>query len=200
MRIYYIEKLIYRNIYKYREISSTNDCQTLQEDLDKLIGWSEEFKMLFNVDKCSVLHVGRQNDKHVYSMGSSSLKSTTLEKDLGVLFDNSIKFSSQPAVAVRILGLIRRNILNKSKDVILTLYKSLVRPHLEYCIQVWSPYLRKDVILLEKVQKRAANMISELIDLSYEPRLHKLGLISLEKRRIRGDLIQAFKIIKGIHK
>src|SRR5215469_13564891 len=136
MRIYYIEKLIYRNIYKYREISSTNDCQTLQEDLDKLIGWSEEFKMLFNVDKCSVMHVGRQNDKHVYSMGSSTLKSMTLEKDLGVLFDNSIKFSSKYAVAVRnanrILGLIRRNILHKSKDVILRLYKSLVRPHLEY--------------------------------------------------------------------
>ena len=188
----------------YREISSTNDCQTLQEDLDKLIGWSEEFKMLFNVEKCSVMHLGRQNDKHAYSMGSSRLKSITLEKDLGVLFDNSIKFSNQCAVAVRnanrILGLIRRNILHKSKDVILRLYKSLVRPHLEYCIQVWSPYLRKDVILLEKVQKRATKMISELRDLSYEQRLHKLGLISLEKRRIRGDLIQAFKIVKGIDK
>ena len=75
-----------------------------------------------------------------------------------------------------------------------------MRPHLEYCIQVWSPYLRKDAILLEIVQKRATKMISELRHLNYEQRLHKLGLISLEKRRIRGDLIQAFKIVKGTDK
>ena len=59
-----------------------------------------------------------------------------------------------------------------------------MRPHLEYCIQVWNPYLKKDVVLLEKVQKRATKMISELRHLSYDQRLHKLGLISLEKRRI----------------
>ena len=100
----------------------------------------------------------------------------------------------------RILGLIRRNIVHKSKDIISRLYKSLVRPHLEYCIQVWSPYLKKDIELLEKVQRRATKMIPELRHLSYEQRLNRLGLISLEKRRVRGDLIQAFKIIKGIDK
>ena len=188
----------------FREINCNNDCQTLQDDVDKLIGWSEEWNMLFNVEKCSVMHLGRQNDKHVYNMGSSEIKSITVEKDLGVVFDSNIKFSSQCTVAARnanrILGLIRRNILHKSKDVILRLYKSLVRPHLEYCIQVWNPYLKKDVVLLEKVQKRATKMISELRHLSYDQRLHKLGLISLEKRRIRGDLIQAFKIIKGFDK
>ena len=75
-----------------------------------------------------------------------------------------------------------------------------MRPRLEFCIQVWNPYLKKDIVLLEKVQKRATKMISELRHLNYEQRLSKLGLISLEKRRIRGDLIQAFKIIKGIDK
>ena len=160
--------------------------------------------MLFNIDKCSVMHLGRSNEKHIYNISSSIIKSIVLEKDLGVLFDSKIKFSSQCAVttsnANRILGLIRRNMLHKSKDVILRLYKSLVRPHLEYCIQVWNPFLKRDIIILEKVQRRATKMISELKDLSYEQRLSKLGLISLEKRRVRGDLIQAFKIIKGIDK
>ena len=196
--------MIPRILSLFKETVSINDCKTLQDDIDKLIGWSEEWNMLFNVDKCSVMHLGKKNDNHVYNMGNSSIKGTTLENDLGVLFDFNIKFSDQCAVAARkanrILGLIRRNILHKSKDVILRLYKSLVRPHLEYCVQVWSPYLKKDVLLLEKVQKRATKMISELRHLSYEQRLHKLGLISLEKRRIRGDLIQAFKIIKGIDK
>ena len=188
----------------YREINSVKDSEILQDDIKRLVGWSEEWKMLFNIDKCSVMHLGRQNDQYRYSMGSVNIKSINEEKDLGVLFDSNIKFSSQCSVAVRnanrILGLIRRNILHKSKDVILRLYKSLVRPHLEYCIQVWSPYLRKDIVLLEKVQKRATKMISEISHLSYEQRLKKLGLISLEKRRIRGDLIQAFKIIKGFDK
>ena len=160
--------------------------------------------MLFNIDKCSVMHLGRSNENHIYNISSSIIKSIVLEKDLGVLFDSKIKFSSQCAVttsnANRILGLIRRNMLHKSKDVILRLYKSLVRPHLEYCIQVWNPFLKRDIIILEKVQRRATKMISELKDLSYEQRLSKLGLISLEKRRVRGDLIQAFKIIKGIDK
>ena len=189
----------------YREIINISDCNILQNDLNNLAAWSEEWKMLFNVDKCSVMHLGRKNDKHVYSMDSSSnLKNIELERDLGLLVDNNIKFSSQCSIAAknanRILGLIRRNIVYKSKEIILRLYKSLVRPHLEYCIQVWSPYFRKDIELLEKVQRRATKMISEFRHLSYEERLNKLGLISLEKRRVRGDLIQAFKVIKGIDK
>src|SRR5215467_11751771 len=187
----------------YREILNNEDCNILQNDLTTLVEWSNECKMLFNVDKCSVMHLGRKNDKNVYNM-CTTLKETIIERDLGLLVDNNVKFSSQCSVATKkancILGLIRRNIAHKSKEVILRLYKSLVRPHLEYCIQVWSPYLKKDIELLEKVQRRATKMISELRHLSYEQRLNRLGLITLEKRRIRGDFMQAFKIIKGIDK
>src|SRR6218665_334478 len=94
------------------------------------------------------------------------------------------------------LGMIRMTIVTTNKDTILRLYKSLVRPQLEYCIQVWSPHLKQDMEKLEKVQ-RAIKMIQGYKDLSYEERLIRCGLTTLEKRRSRGDLIEAYKIITG---
>ena len=80
------------------------------------------------------------------------------------------------------------------------LYISLVRPHLEYCVQAWSPYYRKDIDKLEKVQRRAVRMITDLRGTSYREKLLELGLFSLEKRRIRADLVCIFRILKGIDK
>ena len=87
-----------------------------------------------------------------------------------------------------ILGMIRRNITYnyKEKSLIIPLYKAIVRPHLEYCIQAWNPHLRKDVDMLEKIQRRATKLIPELRDLTYEERLKECGLTTLETRRIRG--------------
>ena len=94
-------------------------------------------------------------------------------------------------------GMIRRSFINKGVDIILPLYKSLVRSRLEYCVQALSSYLRKDIELLEKVQKRATRMIDGFADKDYNDRLKEVGLTTLETRRKRGDLIEAFKIIKG---
>src|SRR5271157_5986271 len=96
--------------------------------------------------------------------------------------------------------MIKRNIHFKSKEVIAKLYKSLVRPRLEFCVQAWSPHLRKDIDMLERVQYRATKLIEGYQPFSYEERLRKMGLISLEKRRVRGGLIQTFKIVKGYDK
>ena len=81
--------------------------------------------------------------------------------------------------------------------MIVPLYKAIVRPHLEYCIQAWSPYLRKDIDMLEQIQRRATKLIPELRDLRYEKRLKKCGLTTLETRRLRGDQIEVFKILNG---
>ena len=97
----------------------------------------------------------------------------------------------------QILGLIRRNITYKGKKLIIPLYKAIVRPHLEYCIQAWRPYRKKDIDTLERIQRRATKMIPELRDLSYEERLKECGLTTLETRRLRGDQIEVFKILNG---
>ena len=81
--------------------------------------------------------------------------------------------------------------------ITIPLYKAIVRPHLEYCIQAWRPYRKKDIDTLERIQRRATKMIPELRDLSYEERLKECGLTTLETRRLRGDQIEVFKILNG---
>ena len=185
-----------------KDVDNMEDVVALQKDLDCLNEWANDWQMSFNVDKCKVIHVGYNNKCNKYRLGNTELKSADNEKDLGVIIDNTLKFSKQCSTAVksanRTLGLIKRTIKNRRKDIIVKLYKALVRPKLEYCVQAWRPFLRKDLDSMERVQRRATKMITECRGLSYENRLEVLGLISIEARQTRGDLIQVFKLIKGV--
>ena len=185
----------------FRKVNTDGDKQHLQNDLDRLVKWSEKWQMLFNFGKCKCLHTGHGNLNVNYKMGATVLGTTVKEKDLGVTISADMKVSEQCGIAAskgnQILGLIRRNITYKGKKLIIPLYKAIVRPHLEYCIQAWRPYRKKDIDTLERIQRRATKMIPELRDLSYEERLKECGLTTLETRRLRGDQIEVFKILNG---
>ncbi|CAM4504902.1 unnamed protein product [Lepidochelys kempii] len=179
------------------------DRDILQEDLDDLVNWSNSNRMKFNSEKCKVMHLGINNKNFSYKLGTHQLEVTEEEKDLGVLVDHRITMSRQCDMAVKkanaVLGCIRRGISSRDKEVLVPLYKALVRPHLEYCVQFWSPMFKKDEFKLEQVQRRATRMIRGMENVSYEGRLKELGLFSLNKRRLRGDMIALYKYIRGIN-
>ena len=169
-----LEEGVTGNIFKFaddtklfRKTKEIGDKQTLQDDIDKLVRRFEKGQMLFNVGKCKYLHTGPGKTVMNYEMGGNILSKTGKEKDLGVTMNANMKVSEQCRIAAskgnQVLGMIRRNITYKENSLIVPLYKAIVRPHLEHCIQEWSPYLWKDIDKVEKIQGRATKLIPELI-------------------------------------
>ena len=183
---------------------SSNSQQELQRDLDTAVEWAQTWQMQFNTNKCKVMHVGHRNERAIYNMDNHRLEEVEEEKDLGVLIHRTLSVSNNCAVAVKkvnqMAGHIYRTVTHKSVQTVVPLYKALVRPHLEYCSLVWSPYLKKDILSIEKVQRRVTKMIPSISALTYEERLKRTGLISLENRRLRDDLLEVVKILKGFVK
>ena len=184
-------------IYSY--VKSREDCKNLQEDIDKIVSWFNRNLMKLNTAKCKVVSYGRETIEYGYKIGNLVIERVEHMKDLGITFDSELKFDYHIKEKVNkansMLGIIKRNFGSMSAVSLVALYKSLVRSHLEYAESVWSPYRKRDIELIERVQMRAVKFIVRDKNKSYEERLRTLNLPTLRYRRIRGDMIEVYKII-----
>ena len=140
-----------------------------------------------NVDICSVMHIGHSNMQGNYNMSNLQLKTTDQQRDLGIIITKDLKCQKQTEknckTANRVLGFIALNFRYKKQELILPLYKSLVRSYLEHAVQFFFPHLWEDIDKIEKIQSRATKIILEIRNDSYHQRIQDLDLISLVQEK-----------------
>ena len=185
----------------YRAIRTADDAEALRRDMKRLEEWSNKWLLTFNANKCKTMHIGFNNMRYDYMLNDRILDKTEAEKDLGILISSNLKPSAHvAAIAAKAnsrLGIIKRAFEFMDKEMFLSLYLALVRPLLEYAVQSWSPYFQRDIDVIERVQRRATKLVPEIAHLPYESRCRELKIQSLKDRRIRGDMIEVYRILKG---
>ncbi len=161
--------------------------------------WSKKWKLKFHPTKCKVMTLGSKIAKYPYILEEHELEYVDKESDLGLIIDDKLKFEnhieSKINKANKIMGLIMRLFSFLDKDMFSKLFKSMVRPHLEFSHPTWYPITKKLKIQIENVQRRASKKVEGLTNLSYEERLEYLKLPCLLYRRIRGDVIEVYKML-----
>ena len=176
----------------------------MQVDLEAMADWSASWQLPFNLKKCKVLHLGRCNPRQQYFLQDAPISEVSEERDLGVIIDEELKFRKHAATAVskanQILGIIRRSFELLDSVTLPLLFKTLVRPHLEYGNIIWGPFNKEDQRLVERVQRRATRLVPDVRQLPYQDRLRKLRLPSMLYRRRRGDVIMIFMLMNGLLK
>ena len=192
----------------FKTIQKESDSQVLQEDLDKLVEWTNTWLLKLHPDKCKQMSLARKFETQ-YSLNytaddkSYKLELSNVEKDLGVFIDSNLDFEQhiyqKIKTANKVFAMIRRAYLSLNEENFLPLYKVLVRSHLDYAVPVWSPHKEKYKDALESVQRNATRQIPELNKLSYPERLERLKLPTLAYRRVRSDMIECYKILHQVY-
>ena len=195
--------ILYADDSKIHGRTNTLDkCYQLAQNLNKLEEWCSDWQLSINYDKCEVLRVGRQNLNFQYELGGNVIPSKTYCRDLGVYVGNDLYYRHHYETITRnghyLCKLIRNSFASQNVDFLVFMYKTYILPKIEYASSVWSPYYKKDVDLIEKVQKKFTKFIPNLFESPYMERLNILKMITLEERRIYLDIILMYKIVHGL--
>ena len=186
-------------------ISSVEDVETLQLDLQSIYEWAEENNIEFNFPKFETLRYGNDDDikenTFYKTRCNEKIKIVEHAKDLGIIMSSSGNFKQHIRTMVdaaqQLCGWILRTFSTRKKDPMLLLWRSLIRSKLEYCCQLWSPTQSGDIQSLEQVQRNFIRKIKGIQHLSYWQQLQELSLYSLERRRERYILLYIWQIIEG---
>ena len=186
----------------FHTVNTEQDCQQIQQDLNSLQVWAKKWQHNFHQKKCVVLRAGQGHpDLSItwrMEMKKSSYWRHFVKRISGYMWTvNSVLNTTSRRLPRR--ERLWRTFQYIDEDMFKTLYKTMIRSHLEYAAPVWSPYTWKLAEELEKVQRRATKRVPSLAELKYEERLRKLKLPTLIYRRIRGDLINVFKYMNNIY-
>ena len=187
----------------YRSIASGLDGAQLQDDLHAMYCWSQKWLLLFHPDKLKGMIISRLREKEDrrYFVGPFPVKVSSEEVDLGVMVDAELTFANHIKEKVKkankIVGCIRRSFRYLDAATFKLLFKSMVRSHLETAAPVWNPSAEGLVDLIEGVQRKATSMLPGMGGMSYPERLARLNVTTLRARRIRGDMIQTWKVLHG---
>ena len=184
------------------KVVGSDGREVLAKDIAIVVDWAHKWDLPLNAGKSHLLSRALENLTVVSGQGPFTLGVVQQTKDLGITVNADLNWSDQCAAAAhkarKELFRLKSALSCRKPEVFIPLYKAVVRPHLEYCVQAWAPFFKKDAACLEKIQRLATKMVEGQKGKSYRERLKDLGLFSLEKRRFRGDLIETFKIVKGL--
>jgi len=193
-------KLFADDVKIYAVINDVNDTIAFQTGLDALNAWSIAWQLPISLNKCSVLHLGRNNIGHSYQLNCVQLPDVLEVIDLGIKIDSNLRFTKHYRFmankAQHRASLILRTFKSRDPDLLFKAFVVYVRPLLEYCSPVWAPVYLTDIAIIENVQRRFTKRLNGLWYLTYSERLCRLGYAdTLELRRLKSDLIMMFKII-----
>ena len=183
-------------------VKQEEDRKELQKRVDDIAQWAEDWRMEINPGKSKLMHLGKDNPNFSYYINGTEIKTVTSEKDIGFWIMNDLSTTTHihkaRSKALGEIARIKRNFSFIDKRAFCVLYNQRVRPHLDYGMTACPPDSEAEAKLLERVQAKATALVYGMKGINADERRRRLGLMSLKERRERGDMIEVFKILKGL--
>lgn len=195
-------KLFADDVKLFFKITDNSSHSKIQSCLDNISQWCNDWQLKISPSKCAVLTIGKKHSDFCYKIDNATIQLVNSFKDLGVTIDNSLDFSEHVnkicATASQRAALILKCFTSRDPALLIRAFTTYVRPLLEFASCIWSPYKLSLIDKIESIQRRFTKKLHGFYNLSYKDRLIKLGIVSLEERRLKADLVMYFKILHNL--